>query len=98
MPRKSGSARPIIRSSKFDCKYSKKAPFTRSVLYKYFSTKEEIFIELIKSDISRCTDNLETAFQAYNEISVEECAGIRADTFASHPRLSGLIPVLLKTL
>jgi AcrR family transcriptional regulator len=77
---------------------AKESKFTRSNLYKYFNTKEEIYIELIKRDFALWADDLETVFNTYDEISVGEFADVWVDTFIRHPRLSGLIPILFTTL
>jgi AcrR family transcriptional regulator len=37
---------------------AREASFTRSNLYRYFRTKEEIFLELLKNDIARWRDDL----------------------------------------
>ncbi len=77
---------------------AKEAQFTRSNLYKYFSTKEEIFLELIKRDIDLWSGDLETVYRRYDEITIGEFAGKWVDTFIRHPRLLGMIPILFTTL
>lgn len=77
---------------------AREARFTRSNLYKYFSTKEEIFIELIKNDINLWTDDLTAAFHGKKNPPVGEFAALWVAVFMKRKRLAGLISILFTTL
>ncbi len=51
---------------------SKEAGFTRSNMYKYFNSKEEIFLEILKSDIKSFVKDLENEFEDGAAFSVAE--------------------------
>jgi len=77
---------------------AREARFTRSNLYKYFSAKEEIFIELIKNDINLWTDDLTTAFHGKKNPPADEFAALWVAVFMKRKRLAGLISILFTTL
>ena len=49
---------------------AKEAKFTRSNLYKYFNTKEEIFFEFLKHDIILWRQDLDTTLQKKKVYSI----------------------------
>lgn len=77
---------------------AREARFTRSNLYKYFTAKEEIFIELIKQDFSRWAEDIENAARQETEITVESFASLWVAAFLKHGRLAKLIPILFTSL
>jgi AcrR family transcriptional regulator len=77
---------------------AKEAAFTRSNLYKYFNSKEEIFLEFLKHDIGRWRKNLETAFRNEQGLAVKQFARRWVKVQAGHERLVRLFSVLYTSL
>jgi len=73
---------------------AKEAKFTRTNLYKYFNSKEEIFLEFLKHDMMRWKKDLVKAFQKDRAYSVEEFAAIWISVQIKHERLLNLISIL----
>lgn len=74
------------------------ANFTRSNLYKYFSTKEEIFLELLGQDFVHFRKSLARALRAGKVSSVSQCATVWARTLIKHERLLKLFSILYTSL
>lgn len=77
---------------------AREAKFTRSNLYKYFSTKEEIFLELLGQDVVRCRKALARALRPGKVSSVQECATAWAKTLIKHERFLRLFSILYTSL
>ena len=77
---------------------AKEADFTRSNLYKYFSFKEDIFLEFVKQDVTNWRIDLMNAFDSYENISINCFARIWTDTLIKHKRLNRLIPILYNNI
>jgi len=73
---------------------AKEAGFTRSNLYKYFSSKEEIFLAFLKQDIITWRKDLLRTFGRHQTRSVKAFASIWADVLSRHRRLLDLISIL----
>ncbi|MDH4219370.1 MAG: TetR family transcriptional regulator [Candidatus Aminicenantes bacterium] len=73
---------------------AKEAKFTRSNLYKYFNSKEEIFLEFLKHDLMRWRKDTEKAYQKDKAYSVDEFASIWVKMQVKHVRLLNLISIL----
>ncbi len=77
---------------------AREANFTRSNLYKYFETKEEIFLELIKHDFKRWVEDLSETVSEEREYGTGEFAYLWAAVLVRHPRFIRLLPMLNTTL
>ena len=77
---------------------AKEARFTRSNLYKYFKTKEEIFLGLLGQDIANWRRSLVEALRPGEVKSIGECAAIWARTLTEHERLLRLFSILFTSL
>jgi AcrR family transcriptional regulator len=77
---------------------AKEANFTRSNLYKYFNTKEEIFLEFIKRDTERWRQDVMAAYERERTYSVEEFAFIWVRVLVRHRRFLGLQSILYTIL
>jgi AcrR family transcriptional regulator len=77
---------------------SKEANFTRSNLYKYFNTKEEIFLEFIKRDITAWRAHVVEAYDRERSYSVKEFAEIWARILVTHQRFLRLHSILYTVL
>ncbi|MGI9533659.1 MAG: TetR/AcrR family transcriptional regulator [Thermodesulfobacteriota bacterium] len=77
---------------------AEEANFTRSNLYKYFSSKEEIFLEFVKNDIKLYVKNLVKEFSKDKNYSVEQFVSIWVKILVKHKRLLNLIGILFAFL
>ena len=76
---------------------AKEANFTRSNLYRYFQTKEDIFLELLKHDIAAWRkDILENL--ADGNPSLHEVAEISVELILKHKRMVKLFTILFTLL
>lgn len=73
---------------------AKEAGFTRSNLYKYFSSKEEIFLEFLKHDIILWRKDLVKTCQRRKAWSVETFASVWVAMLSKHKRLLDLSSIL----
>jgi AcrR family transcriptional regulator len=73
---------------------AKEANFTRSNLYKYFNSKEEIFLEFLKHDIVLWRQDLVAIFQKGKRCSVEAFAAVWLMVQGRHARMLSLISIL----
>ena len=76
---------------------AKEANFTRSNLYRYFQTKEDIFLELLKSDIAVWRKDVLENFTGGNP-SPHEVAEISVTLILKHKRLVKLFTILFTLL
>jgi AcrR family transcriptional regulator len=76
---------------------AKEARFTRSNLYKYFNTKEEVFLELIKHDIAEWRREVADRFrnQSY---SIQAFSEMWVDIHMKHKRMVELVTIMYTTL
>jgi AcrR family transcriptional regulator len=74
---------------------AREASFTRSNLYKYFKTREEIFLQLLERDIGEWRHGLECALcQKDGRLTVSELAETWACQMNEHQRLMRLLSLL----
>ncbi|HWR24316.1 MAG TPA: TetR family transcriptional regulator [Feifaniaceae bacterium] len=75
-------------------KIASKLDFTRANLYKYFSTKEEIFLVIIERDIKTWADDICGTLERHGSINIQAFSEIWASTLFDHARLIQLLPIL----
>jgi len=73
---------------------AEEANFTRSNLYKYFSSKEEIFLEFLKQDIILWRKDLVKSYKPNKSYSVEDFVSIWVRILIKHNRLLDLLSIL----
>jgi len=73
---------------------AREATFTRSNLYKYFNSKEEIFFEFLKHDIILWRQDLVATLQKKKGCSVGEFASVWLEVQGRHERMLDLISIL----
>lgn len=73
---------------------AKEAGFTRSNLYKYFKSKDEIFLEFIKYDSKILAKDLSEEFGNNEVYTIDEFAERWVALFQKNKRLMGLISIL----
>jgi len=76
---------------------AKEADFTRSNLYRYFQTKEDIFLELMKHDIAFWRKDILENFTDQTP-SLHEVAEISVDLILKHRRMVKLFTILFTLL
>ena len=76
---------------------AEEAKFTRSNLYKYFNTKEEVFLELIKHDIVQWRKEVVDTFKNRHS-SIKEFSTMWVDIQIKHKRMIELLTILFTTL
>ena len=73
---------------------AKAAKFTRSNLYKYFNSKEEIFFEFLKQDVIRWRKDLVTTLGKKKRYTIRQFAAAWLDVHRRHERMQDLISIL----
>jgi len=71
-----------------------KAKFTRSNLYRYFQTKEEIFITLISADYTSYFNAIKEAIKDQTSMTIEAFSELLYHVSMGHERLLHLQPML----
>ena len=75
------------------------AGFTRSNVYRYFATKEEIFLQMYEDELDSCFTQIADALDALpEEAAVEAVVGGFMTGLLAHPRLLELTPLLTTSL
>ncbi|MEM7009153.1 MAG: TetR/AcrR family transcriptional regulator [Thermodesulfobacteriota bacterium] len=73
---------------------AKEANFTRSNLYKYFSSKEEIFLEFLMQDFVKWRKDLVRSFDVKKKYKVKEFAQIWTKVLIKNKRLLELVSIM----
>lgn len=79
-------------------KISELTQFTRPTIYKYFSTKEEILLKIILTDLEEWVTTLVKSFKINTLYTIEEVADIISLTLSSKPRLVELLTFLFTSI
>jgi len=77
---------------------AEEASFTRSNLYKYFSSKEEIFLEFLKQDIVLWRKDIIKTFKKKKRYSAEEFVSVWVEILNRHNRMLDLLSILFHFL
>lgn len=72
--------------------------FARPNIYKYFNTKDEILLEILKIDMVSWMATLKNSFKINKVYSLEEIAEIWVDSLIKHSRLLELYSLLFTTI
>lgn len=73
---------------------AKEATFTRSNLYKYFGSKEEIFVEFLILDIQSWIDDFRRSCDLDHQYTIEEFANVWVEIQIRHGRMLKLVSIL----
>jgi len=73
---------------------AREARFTRSNLYRYFATKEEVYLALLSRDIVRLRQNLEESFRRVRRPSAESFARRWSGVVSGHKRFAQLSSIV----
>jgi len=77
---------------------AKEAEFTRSNLYRYFKSKEEIFLEFLKADVQIWKEDLFINFISEKYYSINDFSEIWVETLLNNKRLISLFSILYEHL
>ena len=75
-----------------------KAGFTKSNVYRYFESREEVLMSLFLSELERFVTDFEIAAQQCPFGDVDALATASANTFVAHPRFCALVAILSSVL
>jgi AcrR family transcriptional regulator len=75
-----------------------KAGFTKSNVYRYFESREEVLMSLFLSELDSFVADFETAVEGCASGEVEALAQASTDTFIAHPRFCALVGLLTSVL
>ncbi|MCS1352538.1 TetR/AcrR family transcriptional regulator [Mechercharimyces sp. CAU 1602] len=77
---------------------AKETGFSRSNLYIYFTSKEEILLEILLSDLYSWYENVEASFHVRRSYAVEEIMEVWTDALVRNQRLLSLLSILFTVL
>ncbi|MBD1373537.1 TetR/AcrR family transcriptional regulator [Hazenella sp. IB182357] len=77
---------------------AKEAGFARSNLYIYFTSKEEILLEILVSDLSSWYQNVEASFHVRRSYALEEVMEVWTDALIKNERNLSLLSILFTVL
>jgi len=77
---------------------AEEANFTRSNLYKYFNSKEEIFLEFLKQDIILWRKDIVKTYKKKKRYSAEEFVSVWVEILNRHNRMLDLLSILFHFL
>lgn len=75
-----------------------KAGFTKSNVYRYFESREQVLLELFRDEFVKLVDTLEVAIGEQSSGDVSALAEAITTTFLAHQRCCELISILASTL
>lgn len=75
-----------------------RAGFTKSNVYRYFESREEVLMSLFLSELESFVGGFETAVAAGEVGDIEALAQASTDTFLAHPRFCALLAILTGVL
>ena len=75
-----------------------RANFTRSNLYRYFNTREEIFLTLFQTDVDAWMNEMNDSFNLSSSVSIDSFVSLWTDILLRQKRLLRLSPLLAISL
>lgn len=75
-----------------------KAGFTKSNVYRYFESREEVLMSLFLSELESFVGDFETALTGCATGDIDALAQVSTDTFLAHPRFCALVAILTSVL
>lgn len=75
-----------------------RAGFTKSNVYRYFESREQVLLELFRDEFVKLANAMESAIDAQPSGDVPALAEAISLTFLAHPRCCALISILSSTL
>ncbi len=75
-----------------------KAGFTKSNVYRYFESREEVLMSLFLGELGRFVEDLESRLAMVEAGDVDAVADASTRTFLAHPRFCALVAILTSVL
>jgi TetR/AcrR family transcriptional regulator len=75
-----------------------KAGFTKSNVYRYFESREEVLMSLFLRELESFVGDFETAAESSEVGDIDELASVSTETFLAHPRFCALVSILTGVL
>ncbi|MEO6013593.1 MAG: TetR family transcriptional regulator [Devosia sp.] len=75
-----------------------RAGFTKSNVYRYFESREEVLLNLLFSELEGFVTEFEQAVATCSEDDIAALAAVSANGFLSRPRFSKLLPLISSVL
>lgn len=75
-----------------------RAGFTKSNVYRYFESREEVLMSLFLGELESFVADFETAVASCPVGDIDALAQISADSFLAHPRFCALVAILTSVL
>lgn len=96
------SARNLFENNKYEnitlSGIARELSFTRANLYKYVSSKEEVFLYIIIEDIARWNDDIVKRFKENVDITKEKFAEIWAKSFVDHSHMIKVMSIMYSVI
>lgn len=77
---------------------SKSTTFTRTLIYKYYNTKEEIMLDLLLREVSLWTSSLSTTINTTSRMTKEQYSNFLTNSLESHQKMLHLFAILFTIL
>jgi AcrR family transcriptional regulator len=77
---------------------SKMTSVSRPSIYNYYNTKEEIFLDLLKRDFSKWTEELKSHFDKTKKMTKNQFCGFLADSILEHEKYFELLAVFMPSI
>ena len=74
---------------------SKMTSISRPTIYNYYKTKEEIFLDILKRDFAKWTEELKSHFDVTPKMTKEEFCSFLADSIMKHEKYFELLAVYM---
>ena len=74
---------------------SRMTSISRPTIYNYYCTKEEIFLDIIKRDFAKWTDELKAHFDTTEKMTKEEFCAFLANSLVKHEKYFELLAVYI---
>jgi TetR/AcrR family transcriptional regulator len=75
-----------------------KAGFTKSNVYRYFESREEVLMSLFLRELESFVGDFETAVESSEVGDIDALAGVSTEIFLAHPRFCALVSILTGVL
>lgn len=72
--------------------------FSRANLYKYVTTKEEIFLWILNSDLNKWVEQVHESFKKYDELDLKSFCRLFAEQLYQNQRIISLLPILTSVI
>ncbi len=96
------SARQLFENTKYEnitlASIARELSFTRANLYKYVTSKEEIFLYILIEDITKWNNSIVKKFDGINKISIEDFAAIWTQSFMENRHMIKTMSIMYSVI